>query len=83
MAPSPGAFTTLEGEMLRILAARAEPGPADAAPGTVRDPAGGPLRIASGDGWLVPRVLQRAGGKALDVDAYLRGKPIPDGTRLE
>jgi methionyl-tRNA formyltransferase len=83
MAPAPGAFTTLEGETLRILAARAEPGRADAAPGTVRDQPGGPLRIASGDGWLVPRVLQRAGGKPLDVDDYLRGKPIPDGTRLE
>jgi methionyl-tRNA formyltransferase len=83
MAPAPGAFTTLEGQTLRILAARAEPGRANAAPGTVRDQPGGPLRIASGDGWLVPRVLQRAGGRALDVDAYLRGKPIPDGTRLE
>jgi methionyl-tRNA formyltransferase len=83
MAPSPGAFTSLEGDTLRILAARAEPGPAQAPPGTVRDRPGAPLRIASGDGWLVPRILQRPGGKALDVDAYLRGKPIPDGTRLE
>jgi methionyl-tRNA formyltransferase len=83
MAPSPGAFASLEGETLRILAARAEPGRVDAAPGTVRDQPGSPLRIACGEGWLVPRILQRPGGKALDVDAYLRGKPIPDGARLE
>jgi methionyl-tRNA formyltransferase len=82
MAPSPGAFTTLDDEPLRILAAHAEPGPVDAPPGTVRSQPGSPLRIASGDGWLVPRVVQRPGGRPLDVDAYLRGRPIPDGSRL-
>jgi methionyl-tRNA formyltransferase len=75
LSPAPGAGATLDGEPLRILAARAEPGPVDAAPGTVR--------IATGDGWLVPLVLQRAGGRALDVDAFLRGRSIPDGARLE
>jgi methionyl-tRNA formyltransferase len=35
-APAPGARTLLRGEPLRILAARAESGRADAAPGTVR-----------------------------------------------
>jgi methionyl-tRNA formyltransferase len=83
LAPTPGAVTLLDGEPLRILAARAEPGPVDAAPGTVRRRAGAPLRIATGDGWLVPLVLQRAGGRALDVDAFLRGRSIPDGARLE
>jgi methionyl-tRNA formyltransferase len=84
MAPKPGAVTTLDGEPLRILAARAaaEPSPGDP-PGTVRHAAGpNPLRIATGSGWLVPRRLQRAGGKPLDVGAFLRGRPVPDGTRL-
>jgi methionyl-tRNA formyltransferase len=82
LAPSPGASTTLGGESLRILAARSEPGPTDRPPGTVRRQAGAPLRIAAGDGWLVPLRIQRAGAKALDVEAYLRGRPIPDGERL-
>lgn len=82
MAPSPGAFTHLRGEVLRVLAATAEPGPVDAKPGTVRREQGLPLRVATGDGWLVPRILQRAGGKALEVAAYLRGRDIPDGARL-
>jgi methionyl-tRNA formyltransferase len=82
MAPSPGAFTQLDGQPLRILAARAGAGPPDAAPGTVRAGPGMPLRIATGDGWLLPRVLQRAGGRPLAADAFLRGRPIPDGTRL-
>jgi len=82
LAPAPGAVTALAGEPLRILAARAEPGPATAPPGSVRRRPGGPLRIATGDGWLVPLRLQRAGGRPLDAEAYLRGHPIPDGARL-
>jgi hypothetical protein len=40
------------------------------------------LRIATGDGWLVPLVVQRAGGRALAIDAFLRGRPLADGTKL-
>jgi len=82
MAPTPGAFTELGGETLRILVARAEPGPLDAPPGTARCSGDAPLRVATADGWLVPRLLQRAGGRALDTEAYLRGRPIPDGAQL-
>jgi methionyl-tRNA formyltransferase len=82
LAPTPGARTLHEGEALRVLAARAEPGPTDRAPGVVRVGADRVLRIATGDGWLVPERLQRAGGKPLAVDAYLRGRPISDGARL-
>jgi methionyl-tRNA formyltransferase len=82
MAPAPGAFTTLGEETLRILAARAEPDPADDPPGTVRRAAAVPLRVATGEGWLVPLRIQRAGARALEVEAYLRGRPISDGARL-
>ncbi len=81
-APSPGARTGLRGELLRILAARAEPGRTDRAPGAVSVRAGLPLRIATGDGWLVPERLQRAGGNPLDVAAFVRGRPISDGEAL-
>lgn len=81
MAPSPGARTPLEGQPLRILAAMAEAGPTDGTPGTVRQ-RDGALAIATGEGWLLPRVLQRAGGKALPVADFLRGRPIPDGAIL-
>jgi methionyl-tRNA formyltransferase len=82
MAPSPGASTTLDGEPLRILAARAEDAPASDAPGTVRRDSEGTLRIATGKGWLVPLRVQRAGGKRMDVPSFLRGRALPDGTRL-
>jgi methionyl-tRNA formyltransferase len=85
-APSPGAWTTFAGERLRLLAARAEPGPVADPPGTVRhrpdpaDPARGlVLHIATGAGWLAPTRIQRAGGRAMDVADYLRGHEVPDG----
>lgn len=82
MAPTPGAWTTLDGEPLRILAAQAEAGAEGEPPGSVRRDDAGQLRIATGDGWLVPVRVQRAGGRTLAVDAFLRGRNIADGTLL-
>jgi methionyl-tRNA formyltransferase len=82
MAPRPGAFTELAGERLRVLGARALPGPAGDAPGTLRLGGDAPVRIATGDGWLAPRVLQSAGGKPLAVTEWLRGHALADGARL-
>ena len=76
------ARTELRGESLRILAALAEAGPVDRAPGVVSTRAGEPLRVATGDGWLVPQRVQRAGGTALEIEAFLRGRPISDGEKL-
>jgi methionyl-tRNA formyltransferase len=82
MAPSPGAFTELDGSSLRVLAANVEPGAPATPPGTVRSHSGLPVAIATARGWLVPTRLQRAGGKPLDVEAFVRGFPLPDGSRL-
>lgn len=82
MAPTPGARTQLGDARLLVLAARVVEGATDRPPGTVRSQPGEPLRVATGGGWLVPLRLQRAGGRVLDADAFLRGRAIPDGTRL-
>ncbi|HEY8152924.1 MAG TPA: methionyl-tRNA formyltransferase [Myxococcota bacterium] len=82
LAPSPGASTRIDGDRLAILAARAQAGPVDGEPGTLRRGSDPLLRIATGEGWLVPLVVQRAGGRALAIDAFLRGRPLPDGMRL-
>ncbi len=53
------------------------------APGTLdRSHPEEPLRIATGDGWLLPRVIQRPGGKPLPLADFLRGFEIPAGARL-
>jgi methionyl-tRNA formyltransferase len=82
MAPSPGAFTNFKGESLQILDARSDERPADLPPGTVCVGPARELRIATGDGWMLPRILQRPGKRALDVEAFVRGSPIPDGILL-
>ena len=80
-APKPGGEATIGGETLRILAARVEPACSDAPPGTVHYDAEGHLRIATPDGDLVPTRLQRPGGKPLPTPDFLRGHPLPPGTR--
>ncbi|WP_416908750.1 MAG: methionyl-tRNA formyltransferase [Polymorphobacter sp.] len=75
--PAPGAFTSLAGERLKILAADILPGQGE--PGITLDDA---LTIGTADGLLRPTLLQRAGKPAMDRDALLRGWPIPAGTRL-
>ncbi len=82
LVPSPGAFCLFDDEPLRILGATVEAGDAGRLPGTLRNDGRSPLTIATGCGWLVPTRLQRAGGKALSVDAFLRGHALADGTRL-
>jgi methionyl-tRNA formyltransferase len=83
MAPRPGAWTTWQGERVRILRARALPDGVGDAPGTVRTADDDlPLRVATGDGWLAPLLVQRAGGRALAIAEFQRGRGIPDGARL-
>jgi methionyl-tRNA formyltransferase len=67
----------------RAERAGAADGSACAPPGSVRYDSAGALRVATGDGWLLPLVIQRPGKRALDVEAFLRGCAIPDGARLE
>jgi methionyl-tRNA formyltransferase len=81
LAPRPGAVVELDGEPLRILRARSRHEPVDAAPGSARR-ADGELRIATGDGWLEPLILQRAGKRPLTVAEFLRGHSVSDDARF-
>nr|WP_283949633.1 methionyl-tRNA formyltransferase [Limobrevibacterium gyesilva] len=75
--PWPGTFTTLDGEVLKILAAA--PAEGSAAPGTVLDDG---LLVAAGSGALRLTRVQAPGRAALDAAAFLRGRRIAPGTRL-
>jgi methionyl-tRNA formyltransferase len=80
--PWPGTFTrlpgtTLAGEVLKVLAARPEPG--EGVPGTVLD---GALLVACGAGALRLERVQVPGRAALDAAAFLRGRRVPAGVRL-
>ena len=75
--PMPGAFFELGGERFKLLAAEI----VDAAgePGTILDD---DLTIACVSGALRPISIQRAGKGPMPRDEFLRGYPIPAGTRI-
>lgn len=71
------AWTVLDGTRLQVLAARAAAGAG--APGTV---VRAPLVVACGSGAVELLRVRREGAAALDAAAFLRGRPVPPGTRL-
>jgi len=82
LAPHPGAWFELEAggraERVKLLATEVvEDASYGAAPGTVLDDK---LTVACGAGALRLLILQKAGGKPLAAEEFLRGTPIPAGT---
>jgi len=79
--PWPGAYTGLDGEVLKIADTAAEAGTGEA--GTVVSADSGGVRVACAEGVLRIGALQLPGKKRLPAGEFLRGRPIPAGTRLE
>jgi methionyl-tRNA formyltransferase len=77
--PSPGAWTTLKGETLKLFNAREVPGTGQ--PGDVLA-AGERLVIAAGRGALAVNEVQPAGKNRLPVEAWVRGRGVAAGQRL-
>lgn len=78
--PWPGAYTLLDGEVLRLARTAAEQGAG--VPGTVIAADADGVRIACGAGILRVAELQLPGRKRLAAGDFLRGTPLPAGTRL-
>jgi methionyl-tRNA formyltransferase len=68
--PWPVAEAELNGERLRIFAARAIAATNDAAPGTIVGEARDTLDVATGDGVLSILEVQREGGRRMSVRDY-------------
>lgn len=75
--PWPGAWFEFQGERLKLLAAELAEGAGE--PGKVLDDR---LTVACGKGALRLTRLQRPGRAPMNAEAFLRGFPIPPGTRL-
>jgi methionyl-tRNA formyltransferase len=80
--PWPGAYTYLSGEPLKLAGTRPHDEPAAAAPGTVLGCDTSGLHIACGTGVLSIGTLQLPGRKRQPAADFLRGRPLPPGTRL-
>jgi methionyl-tRNA formyltransferase len=75
--PWPGCWTEFEGE--RVLVLEGELAAGVGAPGEVLDER---LTIACGEGALRLTTVQRAGGRPMPAEAFLRGFRLPVGARL-
>ncbi len=79
--PWPGAAFHHADAVIRVGAAEALEANTGGPPGTVLQ-ADSALDVATGAGVIRFLELQRPGGKMLPADAFLRGYPIAEGTRL-
>ncbi len=82
--PKPGAFTIYDGQRVRIyspLIVQAEG--SGQKPGTVTRASADAIEIACGRGILAIKQIQWPGRKRLDVEAFLRGRKIPEGSLFE
>lgn len=78
--PTPGAWTILNGSMMKVFGAREVPGTGE--PGSVLA-AGDRLVVAAGRGAVAIREVQPAGKNRLPVEAWVRGRGAAPGQRLE
>jgi methionyl-tRNA formyltransferase len=82
VTPRPGAFTLLpDGVRLGIVSGKPAVCERGSLPGEVIDAEEG-LVVACGHGAYRILTLQREGRKPLEADAFLRGSPLPQGTRM-
>jgi methionyl-tRNA formyltransferase len=77
LSPFPGAWFELAGERVKVL--RSAKGDGSGAPGTVVDDR---LTVACGEGSVRIVELQKAGGKPMRAEDFLRGTPVARGMRL-
>ena len=73
LSPFPGAFTQLDGRMLKIYRSTPEAASHQLAPGTVQTDGKTWLRFATPDGFVYALEIQMEGKKRMPVDAFLRG----------
>jgi len=81
LRPAPGAVSALAGEPIKIWEARVAAGAG--VPGSVIAVGADGIAVACGVDALWIRRFQRAGGKPLEASAFLRGRPIAVGERLD
>jgi methionyl-tRNA formyltransferase len=78
--PWPGAYTLLNGELLKLASTRVAAGRGE--PGCILAAEADGVQVACGEGVLVIGALQLAGRKRLAAAEFMRGQPLPAGTRL-
>jgi methionyl-tRNA formyltransferase len=74
LSPYPGAFTTLNEKIFKILNSSFEPGNANAIPGTFQTDGKKVFRFACADGYISCLEVQLEGKKKMSIEEFLRGQ---------
>lgn len=82
LSTTPGAYTFLEGKMLKVFMASAEEGPVREEAGTTGPLSDKGLPVAAADGYVYLRDIQLEGKKRMSVQDFVRGYRLATGTRL-
>ncbi len=80
--PWPGAYTTLNGETIRVFRTALASDTSSIEPGTVVNTENRQILVATGNGCIAITNLQAPGKKAMDAGAFLLGRPLDSGTRF-
>jgi methionyl-tRNA formyltransferase len=81
--PWPGAFSTLKGKKIKLFSSRLVDRDREGlTPGRIAGENSGALHVETGRGVLGIREVQLVGKKRLPVTDFLRGYPVPVGTRF-
>jgi methionyl-tRNA formyltransferase len=78
----PGAYTTVEGRMLKVFMATSRMGPVSHPPGTVGALSPQGLPVAAGDGLVFLTDVQLEGKKRMAIGEFLRGYRLREGQCL-
>lgn len=82
LSPSPAAHTLMDGQTLKIFAAKAKPGDVNLLPGAVGAVTATGLPVAASDGYVILKDIQLAGKKRMLINDFLRGYRLKSKTIL-
>ena len=84
LCPSPAAYTSLDGQVLKIFNAGALPDLADQSqsPGLIGAVTEAGLPVAASDGYVILKDVQLAGKKRMKINDFLRGYKLKPGSVL-
>jgi methionyl-tRNA formyltransferase len=83
LSPSPAAYTSLEGQVLKIFSAEANQSKVSEAPGTIGTACAAGLPVAASDGHVILKDVQLAGKKRMLISDFLRGHHLKPETVLQ
>jgi methionyl-tRNA formyltransferase len=82
LSPSPAAYSSLDGPILKIFSAEASQRKVSEAPGTIGTVSAAGLAVAASDGYVILKDVQLAGKKRMLAKDFLRGYRLNPGTIL-